>query len=107
MALAKIASLRYLLAATLLFFLLLGVPIHLVRLSQLSINCDVKGRGVLQLTAQEQNFFMLDGVAMLLQVVIVLELTDFGHSGCMVISYFITNSSAISTLYGTAIALCR
>ena len=98
---------RYLLVGILLLFLLLGVPLHIVRLSQLSINCNARGRGVLLLTVQEQKFFMLAGLATVLQIVMVLKLADFGPLGCLAMAYLTTFSAINNSLYGTAIALCR
>ena len=98
---------RSYLIAVILAILILGIPVHLVRVSQLSIDYSVSGRGVLQLTAMEQKFFMLGGLAMLIEIVMLMESVEIGIWGCKLVSFFNSMVTVLGTTSGTSIAVCR
>ncbi len=88
-------------------FLLVGVPIHVNRMLQLGINCDLSGRGVLRLTVMEQKFFLLSGVSMILQILVLLEAFPANALACRAMCFFIMVVNVVGTTGGTSIAVCR
>ncbi len=86
---------------------LVGVPVHLVRMSQLSIDCELPGRGVLLLTVVEQRVYLMSGIGILLQICLLLETPRFGYWGCKAFSMFMAIASTSGTLCGAAISMCR
>ncbi len=85
----------------------MGLPLHIVRVSQLSIDHSVSGRGVLQLTAVEQRIFMLAGLAMLMQMAMMIEGLNLGVYACKVVNFFLGMISMLGLTSGTSIAVCR
>ncbi len=87
--------------------LLLGVPIHVNRMLQLSINCELSGRGVLRLTVIEQRFFLLAGISMIMQILVLLDVFPSNVFACKAMCFFITAVNVVGSIGGTPIAICR
>ena len=71
------------------------------------IDCSVSGRGVLRLTVIQERFYLLTGLAVVAQLVILAGAVDFGLLGCKVVCFFVTFVSIMGMVSGTSIAVCR
>ncbi len=88
--------------------LCLGVPVHVARMSQLSLDCELPGRGGLKLSVVEQRIYLLCGGAMLPQTLMLLDKFDVeSWGGCRLFSFYALFISLMGTNSGTAVALCR
>ncbi len=98
---------RVVVGYVLLLMLLLSIPLQANIISQLSLNYDVRGRGVLWLTVIEQRINLLSGIVVIAQVAIFLDAISFGNVPCRLIGLLRDFLGFHGTIGGLSIAVCR